>query len=372
MYTVVPCLLALLLLVVACTTPGAPSTPALRTASPGAPTVSASPRSLSRILAVRPPVTTRSAQNLYAINSDGTDLLQITDNQQVDVQFWYSAWSPDGRRILFVAKQPGRDDEIYTMNGDGTGQRALTQNESDDYQPAWSPSGEQIAFVSEAADGTTRVFLMRDDGSDLHRLTLTDEYCESSPTWSPTGAQLVYIADDCTMADAEVHLRIVDIDGTHERRLTPSRADIRELTNPRWAPDGQWIAYDVVLTEGGHWFNFIAPDGSRVLEARATDAQWFASPVWSPDGRRVVFALGLGSPRLYSGLGVMDVPELNWRALDVDGDSNDRCWLPGSLQIAFYSHEDNALWVVDADGANPHRIARDLGLADCAAGHLSP
>src|SRR6266545_171636 len=40
------------------------------------------------------------------------------------------AWSPDGRQIAFATDRnaPDDGDEIYVMNSDGTGQRAVTRN----------------------------------------------------------------------------------------------------------------------------------------------------------------------------------------------------------------------------------------------------
>ena len=35
------------------------------------------------------------------------------------------AWSPDGRRIVFVSDRDGGF-EVYVMNADGSGQRGLT------------------------------------------------------------------------------------------------------------------------------------------------------------------------------------------------------------------------------------------------------
>jgi TolB protein len=47
-------------------------------------------------------------------------------------------WSPDGSKIAFASDRDG-DWEVYAMNADGTDQTNLTENPADDYDPAWSP-----------------------------------------------------------------------------------------------------------------------------------------------------------------------------------------------------------------------------------------
>ena len=41
---------------------------------------------------------------------------------------------------MFVSGRGGFDDDIYAMNADGTNQRALTQNDSEDVSPCWLPA----------------------------------------------------------------------------------------------------------------------------------------------------------------------------------------------------------------------------------------
>ena len=95
---------------------------------------------------------------IYAMNSDGSGVIQLTDNSASHgdrVPFRptaagimiYTAWSPDGNsdRVLFSPRR-AIFPEIYTMNSDGSGVIQLTDNSAGDGFPAWSPDGRRIAF----------------------------------------------------------------------------------------------------------------------------------------------------------------------------------------------------------------------------------
>jgi TolB protein len=47
-------------------------------------------------------------------------------------------WSLAGNKILFVSNRDGNN-EIYSMNADGSDQLRLTYNPADDHSPVWSP-----------------------------------------------------------------------------------------------------------------------------------------------------------------------------------------------------------------------------------------
>lgn len=340
------------------------------------PTAEATLRPVFKILGEWPIVGSfRPQHNLYTVNGDGSELTQLTNNQQEDVVFRTPVWSPDGRQILFTKIEGDSDKGIYLINSDGSRLKQLTDNVVGGYAPVWSPDGQRIAFMSkERIDGPSKIFLMRKDGSDLRRLTQTDDYCESFPRWSPAGDRLVFEAERCAAEEPDSQLRIVNVDGTGERRLTPQRADIRETSRARWSPTGEWIAYDIVYTEGGAWFNLITPDGSKILEPRSTEAGMFHHPMWSPDGSHLAFEVELTSSPDKSHLGVMNIPALTWHTLDFDiiHAPDARCWLPNGRQLAIYIYEDDKIWIVNDDGSNPRSIAEGIGVVDCTPKQYIP
>ncbi len=159
--------------------------------------------------------------------------------------------------IVFVSGRDN-DEEIYSMNADGSNQTRLTFSQYADNEPVLSPDGTQIVFVSQRAGGH-KLFIMNTDGSDQHQLTDGQADQEYDPYFSPDGQWLVYSSS----RGGRFELWLIKRDGTELRQLT-SGPNGKNL--PAWSPDGQWVAYGSVEAEGDV-IKLIRPDGTddRVL-----------------------------------------------------------------------------------------------------------
>ncbi len=60
--------------------------------------------------------------------------------------------------------------EIYVMNADGSNLVQLTHNTVIDGDPDWSPDGQKIVFTS-SLEGQSHLWVMNADGTDLHRVS---------------------------------------------------------------------------------------------------------------------------------------------------------------------------------------------------------
>jgi len=56
--------------------------------------------------------------DLYSINIDGSNLVNLTNTPAVDES--KSCWAPDGDKILFVRFDGGGPNDLYIMNSDGS------------------------------------------------------------------------------------------------------------------------------------------------------------------------------------------------------------------------------------------------------------
>jgi Tol biopolymer transport system component len=120
-------------------------------------------------------------EELYVMNADGTNIVQLTSNTVFDSA---PAFSPDGTKLAFESARDSGNAlvlDIYVMNADGSDVRRLTADPAHDEGPIWSPDGTKIAFTSERG-GSSDIWVMNADGSGVRRLT-DDPARDESPDW---------------------------------------------------------------------------------------------------------------------------------------------------------------------------------------------
>ena len=95
-------------------------------------------------------------REIYLIDSDGTNLMRLTNNSVEDFD---PGWSPDGNNLVYRSNQNGNA-EIYKINVDGSNLIRLTNNTSNESSPAWSPDGQKIAFTATTEQEKIEVWVM--------------------------------------------------------------------------------------------------------------------------------------------------------------------------------------------------------------------
>ncbi len=130
--------------------------------------------------------------NLYLIQSDGSQLRQLTQGAQA---VWRPRWSPDGTLIVFrrAADQPIRVIDVTT--GQETAHAAREARGSD--EPIFTPDGSGVVFAAYGSAQGQRLFrLDRASGSIGLLLNAADDYPPDmkEPAWSLDGKQIVFSA----------------------------------------------------------------------------------------------------------------------------------------------------------------------------------
>jgi Tol biopolymer transport system component len=234
---------------------------------------------------------------VFTVRPDGTHLRQVTHGTAPAGQYGL-AWSPNGRGLLYVVTQHGKD-RLRATRADGTNGTTLNTSCNGtclgDDDPDYSPNGKRVVFerafgpVVKGNAAGVALFTTNADGSDLKHLTRTSKSEDSQARWSPDGKKIAFVHFDNTMHEQTIE--VMNADGKDVRRLTPLYLNAGD---PYWSPDGKLILYssyaESVPYQSANLFT-MHPDGTHrtalthytggTLQALAED--------WSPDGTQIVF-----------------------------------------------------------------------------------
>jgi Tol biopolymer transport system component len=178
-------------------------------------------------------------RDVFVMNADGSEQRNLSRAPGRDNGH---AWSPDGRKIVFVSRRDGKQ-EIYFVNADGSGLRNLTRSPAHDFAPAWSPDGRKIVFTRSRdffMRANVELYVMNADGSGERRLTRVLGRGDGNPVWSlpgravwsPDGRRLAFSAK----REGNFDIYVMNADGSGLRNLTRNPA--RDFFHT-WLPDGR-------------------------------------------------------------------------------------------------------------------------------------
>jgi TolB protein len=160
------------------------------------------------------------------------------------------SWSPDSSRLAFTGVQYDQngnpeDTSLYVTQADGSNYVRIGPGS----QPDWSAAGDWIVYRSNAADtdGCPGIWRVHSDGSGNGPVApgfSAGSSCSgggSDPSFSPSGKRVAFVsADGTTIYTTSLH-------GGSKQRVVRDR---RPKTSPVFSPDGRTIVYS---TNVGLW-----------------------------------------------------------------------------------------------------------------------
>ncbi len=214
--------------------------------------------------------------DVYTMEPDGSNQVRLTDDLGDDSD---PVWSPDGSQIAFISNRVNDTSDgqyVYIMFSDGTELKQVSQN-NDSKFPDWSPLGTQIAYSSNG-----EIYLIDLTKETEINLTNSPEWDEQ-PKFSPNGQQIAWIKGEGN----DRQLFVMDLNGNNILQLTNGGT----VHGVEWSVDGRifahWDQPDGICINC-----IITADGKDVMDAGGKGSIQEFLPFWMNDGERVELGSG--------------------------------------------------------------------------------
>jgi dipeptidyl aminopeptidase/acylaminoacyl peptidase len=257
-----------------------------------------------------------------------TDPAQITAKQKFDIQPFTveklymthnigdSSWSPDDKQVAFVTNISGRNN-IWVVSAESGWPTQLTVSNQRQANIAWSPKGRWIAYNSDY-DGNEQwdLFLVSTDNGQVVNLTNTSEISEEGAAWSPDGEKIAYSVKPKRSPNYE--LDTIEIDTKKIIHLTANTPSQLSNASPIWSKDGKSIVFTQQRADGKDANIFIvsAAGGKATnLTPHQGENNFLATDI-STDGKTLLITSNAGNG--YQNAALLDIAtkKISWLTND--------------------------------------------------------
>src|SRR5215210_7219062 len=184
--------------------------------------------------------------------------------------------SPDGSQIIYTRRWTDKvndrfESEVWIMNADGSKNRSLVKGSS----PQWSPDGRRLAYVAMGQPSGAQIFVKWMDTGEETQLTRL-ERSPSNLKWSPDGKHIAF--NMLVPAKAELRIKM------------PEKPDGAKWVDPPRVVDRLNYRSDQsgFRPEGFKHIFVVAETGGTPRQL--TDGDYnHDDPQWMPDSQTIIF-----------------------------------------------------------------------------------
>jgi Tol biopolymer transport system component len=172
-------------------------------------------------------------QSLWRSRIDGSDAIRLT---KPPIEAEFSAWSPDGRRIAFMGKEPGKPWRLFLVDRDGGPLKEAARGTDGQGAPTWAADGKALVYGNISCEETHSCWVRRIDLTTEMEEILPDTNGFRTARWSPSGEFIAALKPQTR------ELMLFDV---RTKRWT-SIADSITGDNLNWSNDSQFLYVDTL------------------------------------------------------------------------------------------------------------------------------
>jgi dipeptidyl aminopeptidase/acylaminoacyl peptidase len=316
-------------------------------------------------------------------------------------------WSPDGKSLAFLSSRPAESTlsttgaaaeqpraQIYLLSMNGGEAKRLTNLKNGVSIFHWSPDGARLVVVSRIGpsdsrsdspaesrnrsdvrhyknssykfndtgwfdDRRTHIWMVDVRSGSAKQITEGNDWNDSDPQWSPDSTHLAFVSNRTGKEYEENRNSDVWVIAADGGPLTKISDHDESDNQPRWSPDGKWIAFTGELHDRDHPKIWLAPaTGGAASTLAANGLDLIPGGLeWADDGKSLYFETGVkGENHLFRvDLAMKSVAPVTSgpravRGVDFDFHNNTMVYFAND-----FKHLDD-LYVADLNGRNERKL----------------